>query len=205
MGERPLDSDDTEALIITLGFLGVATHRVLMRYNLAQLLKEPTGSSREHQLDESFTGPERVAETASGPVSFIRTHRGILARATLQIRSRLACSRCLGDYGHSSNLDIEEEFFPTVNLQTGQSQQVPSEANENSHIDGNHVLDLADTIREYVATNMPMKPLCRRECLGLCQRCGADLNLGHCDCQDLPEDPRWLGLAELVKNGRGTE
>jgi uncharacterized protein len=176
-----------------------------MRYNLAQLLKEPIGSSREYQLDESFTGPDCFAEAARGPVSFLRTHRGVLARATLQIRSTLVCSRCLGDYGHSSNLSIEEEFFPTVSVQTGQSQPVPTEAYENSLIDGRHVLDLVDTIREYVVTDMPMKPLCRRECLGLCQWCGADLNSGHCDCQDLPEDPRWLGLAELVKNGRGTE
>ena len=176
-----------------------------MRYNLAQLLKEPTGSSREFNLDESFTGPDRVAETASGPVSFLRTHRGVLARATLEIRANLACGRCLGDYGHSSNLAIEEEFFATVNLQTGQSQPAPYEANDNSLIDGNHVLDLTDTIREYVLTEMPMKPLCRRECLGLCQWCGSDLNLGHCGCSDSPEDPRWGALAGLVKHGRGTE
>ncbi len=100
---------------------------------------------------------------------------------------------------------IEEEFFPTVNLQTGQSQPAPSEANDNSLIDGNHVLDLADIVREYVVTEMPMKPLCRRECLGLCQRCGSDLNLGHCDCSDSPEDPQWGALAGLVKYGRGTE
>lgn len=176
-----------------------------MRYNLAQLLKEPTGSSREYQLDESFTGPDCFAEAARGPVSFLRTHRGVLARATLQIRSTLVCSRCLGDYGHSSNLSIEEEFFPTVSVQTGQSQPVPTEAYENSLIDGRHVLDLADTIRECVVTDMPMKPLCRRECLGLCQSCGADLNLRRCDCQDSPEAPRWLGLPELVKHGCGTE
>ena len=159
-----------------------------MRYNLAQLLKEPIGSSRDYQLDESFTGPERFAEAARGPVNFLRTHQGILATATLQVRSTLACSRCLGDYVQSSQLSIEEEFFPTVNLQTGRSLPPSAEAEEHSLIDSNHVLDLVDTIREYVVTDIPMKPLCRRECLGLCQWCGADLNVGRCDCGDFPSE-----------------
>ena len=176
-----------------------------MRYNLAQLLKEPTGSSRQYQLDESFAGPDSVAEAARGPVNFLRTHRGVLATATLQVRSSLVCSRCLGNYCHSSNLSIEEEFFPTVSVQTGHTQLVPVEADDNSLIDGNHVLDLADVIWEYVVTDTPMKPLCSRECLGLCQWCGADLNSSRCECQDSLEDRRWSALAGLVKHGRSTK
>ena len=170
-----------------------------MRYNIAQLLKEPIGSSREYHLDENFTGPQRFAEVARGPVYILRTHQGILVRATLQVRSTLACSRCLGGYIHSSELSIEEEFFSTVDLQTGRSLPVPAEAEEGSLIDNNHLLDLADTIREYVVTDIPMKPLCRRECLGLCQGCGTDLNLGHCDCDNSPKDPRFRALADLMK------
>jgi uncharacterized protein len=170
-----------------------------MRYNLAQLLKEPIGSSREYHLNESFTGPQRFAEVARGPVNILRTHRGILISAKLQVRATLACSRCLGDYVHSSKLSIEEEFFPTVDVQTGRSQPVPVEAEEGSLIDSDHMLDLFGTIREYVVTDIPMKPLCRRECLGLCQGCGIDLNLGRCDCDNSPKDPRWRALADLMK------
>lgn len=170
-----------------------------MRYNVAGLLKEPIGSNREYQLDENFTGPERFAEMARGPVNILRTHRGLLVRATLEVRSTLPCSRCLGDYVHSSKLSIEEEFFPTVDLQTGRSQPIPTEAEEGSLIDSNHLVDLGGTIREYVVIDTPMKPLCRRECLGLCQGCGTDLNLGRCDCDNLPKDPRWRALADLMK------
>ena len=176
-----------------------------MRYNLAQLLKEPTGSSRQYQLDESFVDPNSFAEAARGPVNFLRTHRGVLARATLQVRSTLVCSRCLGNYCHSSNLSIEEEFFPTISIQTGQAQLVPVEADDNSLIDRNHVLDLADVIREYVVTDAPMKPLCSRDCPGLCQWCGADLNSSRCECQDAPEDRRWWALADLIEHGCSTE
>ena len=170
-----------------------------MRYNVAQLLKEPIGSSREYQLDENFIGPQRFAEVARGPVNILRTHQGILVRATLQVRSTLACGRCLGDYSYASEIPIEEEFFPTVDLQTGRSLPVSADAEEGSLIDSNHLLDLANTIREYVVTDIPMKPLCRQECLGLCQECGTDLNLGHCVCDNSPRDPRWRALADLKK------
>lgn len=176
-----------------------------MRYNLAQLLKEPTGSSRQYQLDESFASPDSFAEATRGPVNFLRTHRGVLATATLQVRSTLVCSRCLGNYCHSSTLSIEEEFFPTVSIQTGQTQLVPVEADDNALIDRNHVLDLGEIIREYVVTDTPMKPLCSRECMGLCQWCGADLNLKGCDCHDSPEDGRWWALSGLMKHGCSTK
>jgi uncharacterized protein len=29
---------------------------------------------------------------------------------------------------------------------------------------------------------IPLKPLCKEECLGLCNKCGADLNKGDCGC-----------------------
>ena len=119
-----------------------------MRCNVAQLLKEPIGSSREYHLDENFTGPQRFAEAARGSVNILRTHQGILVRATLQVRSTLDCSRCLNAYVRSSKLSIEEEFFPTVDLQTGRSQPVPAESEEGSLIDSNHLLDLSDILRE---------------------------------------------------------
>jgi uncharacterized protein len=43
---------------------------------------------------------------------------------------------------------------------------------------------------------MPFAPLCGPDCLGLCERCGGDRNLGECACEPEP-DPRWEGLAGL--------
>jgi uncharacterized protein len=174
-----------------------------MRYNVAQLLKEPVGSTRSYQLDESFTGPQRFAEWACGPVHMLRTHQSILVNATLQIQSTLACARCLGDFVRSSELCIEEEFFPTVDLQTGRDLSVSNEAEEGSLLDSSHMLDLSDTIREYVVTDAPMKPLCQEECSGLCPGCGTNLNLGLCDCDVSAKDPRWHSLANLMEQQKG--
>ncbi|MBK8278156.1 MAG: DUF177 domain-containing protein [Nitrospira sp.] len=50
---------------------------------------------------------------------------------------------------------------------------------------GDH-LDLAPMLREQVILASPMHPLCTNDCLGLCARCGHDLNGGPCRCGDVP-------------------
>ncbi len=167
-----------------------------MRYNVAQLLKEPIGSARSYQLDEKFTGPQRCADWARGPVNMIRVHHGILVRATVEVRSNLICGRCLGEFPSASQLMVEEEFFPTVDPQSGRKMPRPEEV---ALIDSNHILDLTAVIDEYVITNLPMKPLCQLDCKGLCQVCGLDQNLESCNCASQTVDPRWRALAGLAQ------
>lgn len=174
-----------------------------MRYNVAQLLKEPIGSSREYQLDENFTGPQRFANKASGPVSILRTHHGVLLRATVGIQSSMTCARCLNEFASDSEILIEEEFFPKVDLATGRSLPCPTEVEEGSLIDSSHILDLSATIYGYVVSSLPMKPLCSFDCRGLCQVCGANLNLGNCGCGGQHRDPRWQALAGLAREEKG--
>ena len=52
-----------------------------MQYSLAQLFKEPTGSTRDYIVDESFIGPEDGLDRAQGWVRVTRTHEGFLVRA----------------------------------------------------------------------------------------------------------------------------
>ena len=169
-----------------------------MRYNVAQLLKEPIGSSRSYQLDEIFAGPHRSADTVSGPVLMVRVHHGILVTATVEVRSNLICSRCLGEFSSASQLMVEEEFFPTVDPQSGRKVPRRDDAEEAGLIDRNHVLDLTGITNEYVITNLPMKPLCKPDCKGLCQLCGVNQNLESCACASQSIDPRWHALAGLA-------
>ncbi len=169
-----------------------------MRFNVAQLLKEPIGSERGYQLDENFTGSQRVTEMVRGPVHMSRTHQGVLVRAALETRCALTCSRCLGAFSRSSTLSLEEEFFPLVDIRGGRSLFQLDEPEDRRVIDTRHVLDLTEVVREYAVTDLPMKPLCRPGCLGLCQACGAERNLNRCDCSAFPRDSRWGALAGLA-------
>jgi uncharacterized protein len=52
-------------------------------------------------------------------------------------------------------------------------------------------------VLEQIALNVPMKPLCREDCRGICPVCGIDRNESSCDCAAQTVDPRWAGLAAL--------
>jgi uncharacterized protein len=57
--------------------------------------------------------------------------------------------------------------------------------------------DSRPLVLEQVALGVPMKPLCREDCRGLCPVCGVDRNESSCDCAAQTTDPRWAGLAAL--------
>ena len=176
-----------------------------MQYNVAQLLLEPTGSTRsfsvERSLEPSFEEPPdspQEVEGSRGSVRMLRTHRGILVRAWLDVESSLNCSRCLADYRRASSLDFEEEFIPVVDLATGKTIAGDLEDNGFFRIGGDHILDLNEAVRQYAIVDQPMKPLCNENCSGLCHWCGSNLNLGPCGCRGDAIDPRWGALAGLL-------
>ena len=159
-----------------------------MRYNVAQLLQEPIGSTRSYQLEEAFSGPGQVADTARGLVRLLRTHQGVMVNADLEVQVPLTCSRCLGEFTWDSIFVMEVEFFPTVDVDTGH-QLFPEEDLENGSIDDSHNLDLTDVLHQYVVADLPMKPLCQPDCLGLCQACGINRNEKECECENRPGGP----------------
>ena len=59
-------------------------------------------------------------------------------------------------------------------------------------------LDLSGLLRESVLLNLPIQPLCRAECRGLCPRCGVNLNDTSCQCRSQAVDPRLLPLQHLL-------
>ena len=58
-------------------------------------------------------------------------------------------------------------------------------------------LDLRPALREQWLLNVPGYALCRDDCKGLCPTCGAELNVGPCDCASTSADPRWDALRKL--------
>jgi uncharacterized protein len=53
-------------------------------------------------------------------------------------------------------------------------------------------------LRDAVVLEMPFSPLCKQDCLGLCEICGGDRNLGECPGH-AAIDPRWAALDVLVQ------
>ena len=60
--------------------------------------------------------------------------------------------------------------------------------------------DINDEVFARLCFEFPMVPLCSEDCKGLCLKCGQNLNLGDCGCEDDNIDPRWEGLKAIMDN-----
>ena len=141
----------------------LSENRLTGLVNVAQLLKEPTGSSRSYDASEVIQGqPEGSLQ---GGIALIHAGQGILVQGKLSAHVELVCSRCLKPFPYSLSFSFEEEFLPTIDVSSGLPLPLPEES-EGFTIDGNHILDLGEVIRQYILLNLPMKPLCQPDCAG---------------------------------------
>jgi uncharacterized protein len=58
-------------------------------------------------------------------------------------------------------------------------------------------VDLVPLARDALLLELPLAPLCRSDCVGLCPKCGADRSEQPCDCIDQPGHPVWAALDSL--------
>ncbi|HEX9896458.1 MAG TPA: DUF177 domain-containing protein [Dehalococcoidales bacterium] len=171
-----------------------------MQINVAQFLKSDQGTTRVVRIDDIF-GDESAQIPVRGELKLTHINRRILVQGKLTIDVPLVCSRCLKPFICSLPLNIEEEYHPSIDIDTGSKLPSPDESGAFT-IDERHILDLTESIRQYKVMALPMKPLCREECAGICPTCGKNLNEGPCDCPSDEADPRWAELLKLKNKGR---
>ena len=197
-----------------------------LTFNVAQLLKEPIGATRNGQvvaglfgllpeLEQTAPAAHREQDTPvspkldatmreqagepvlTGPVRLMHTQGGVLVQGRLYALATLSCSRCLELVSVPLDVELEEIFTPTIDILTG--RPVKSEEEDRAlWIDDRHLLDLGEVLRQDVLVALPMHVVCREECRGLCPVCGQNLNQGSCGCTPEP-DARWAALLDLLK------
>lgn len=109
--------------------------------------------------------------------------------------ARVLCSRCLEVLTPAVALEVDLLLQPCP---TGRQEEVELGV-EDLEVDfyRGDVLDVGELLRSETHLALPMKPLCRPGCLGLCPTCGANRNLGGCGCPGRQPDPRWARLREF--------
>lgn len=172
-----------------------------MRYSVSRLLKGPVGAQENHAVQEPIDqvpADLRAVSPLTGRVKMLRTDRGVLVIARLALTVRSVCSRCGEEISILLSIDFNEEFPPTVDILTGLPVSHPSDE-QAFLIDEHHELDIGEAVQEYGLLALPMQPLCRSDCAGLCNQCGLNLNYGRCNCTATSEDPRWAALRSLLQ------
>ena len=156
---------------------------------VADLLRR-SGNHREEHLEAELDGlvviSSRVVE--GEPISLdLRLESlndGIVARGVVHIPWQGECRRCLRPVRDVLDVPVYEVF-----------EDEPVEG-ETSKLDLDRI-DLEPLARETVLLELPMAPLCRDDCAGLCPECGGDRNAGDCGHTAEPVDRRWAALDEL--------
>ena len=167
-----------------------------MKFNVSSLLKETAGATRAYEIDEAVR-IDGAQQHLTGHARFDRTPRGVLVRAQLSGETPETCGRCLKPLALTVPLTIEEEYLPTADVVTGAVIEVPEGEEDAYRINKQHMLDLTEPIEQYWSLALPMAPVCREDCPGLCLECGMELgDAGH-QCSREQVDARWLKLQNL--------
>jgi uncharacterized protein len=114
---------------------------------------------------------------------------------------RLACGRCLDHFDRPVDLEFELLYLPHAH-NVGEGELEVEEDDLATAFYRDEVIDLGQLMREQFYLALPMKPLCREECKGLCPVCGANRNQVACTCETTWEDPRLAGLKALLDRNR---
>ena len=161
-------------------------------FNVAGLLGDPVGIDRTFEIaDARVELPDELelAEPISGQVRLTRTNRGILADARLTTALAGECARCLRPVTTPIEIVLEEEYLPTIDLQTGRPVDVTAEP-EALRLTDHHELDLEPSVSDAISLAEPIAPLDRPDCPGLCVVCGVPLDEGEHNHPDDDIDPR---------------
>jgi uncharacterized protein len=130
---------------------------------------------------------------------------GVLVTGTATAVATGECARCLGPVASTVTVSLLELYQYPEERPRGSKRQEnwhdeadeSDDADEVRFLDGD-LLDLEPAFRDTVVLALPIAPLCRDDCPGLCVTCGVPLaeagpEHGH---EDQP-DPRWAGLEKL--------
>ena len=130
----------------------------------------------------------------------IRVGEMVEVEGTVESRVRLSCSRCLAEYDEplvSSFALTYAREMPEVTDEAGGDEVELSAEEMGLILFHGEEIDLREAIAEQVIMALPMRPLCREECRGLCPQCGANLNETDCGCERPALNVKFAALKEL--------
>jgi uncharacterized protein len=156
---------------------------------VADLLSRPGNTRHEHL--EAVLGELAVLGShvpANGTVvldlELQSVNDGIVAKGTVQAPWVGECRRCLQPVERVLEADVLEIFED--NPVDGETRQLDHDR-----------IDLEPVARETILLELPLAPLCKDDCAGLCAECGADRNTVDCGHGQELGDARWSALDQL--------
>ena len=167
-------------------------------------LRRPGARDGGRGNERKFTGRDSRLEIELQGDLFVFTEVRVEGQATnvggkiyvkggIEATAGMTCGCCLTPFTIPVTTFFEETYYDADGVDQG-------DRDDAGRIYSGEKIDLRDVIIESLVLVMPMKPVCRQGCQGLCPSCGANLNTDPCNCSPRAPDPRLAGLGEYLKN-----
>lgn len=144
---------------------------------------EPTAFAVEGNSDRV-----QILETARFAGKVARSGTDVYLTGTVTGLVELGCSRCLQMFAFPLQSRVEVHYIRRPDP-LAEEVELEREDLEQCIYQGEEI-DVAPEIRDHLLLSIPLKPLCKEDCSGLCSRCGANLNLERCECAVEEENHR---------------
>ena len=161
-----------------------------MLLNLREVIELPGGKvsfEYEPDMSEAIGGSIAGFRENARAAGSVANNAGMLTfSCKIDTVCICVCARCLKEFEYPVHKTV------TANItESGVGENPDGYFLSGDGIDATEII-----VTEFIL-DMSDKLLCRDDCAGLCQKCGADLNSGVCDCpKDI--DPRLAVLGQLL-------
>ena len=177
-----------------------------MEFKVSELEREPIEFDLELAPGAVDLGQEatQVGSLATqGQAEVLHEHRGPKEIvADIRLRGQFAgrfegpCARCVEPVEIPLAAEFDLIFRPAAADREATERSITAQETEIGYYLKDSLL-LEDVLREQVLLSLPVRTLCKPDCKGLCQRCGANRNSQACSCEDGPSALRWEALSGL--------
>ena len=101
----------------------------------------------------------------------------------------VVCSKCAEEFNQKEKFTIEYSLCSALDN---------PEENEDYIVLEGGMLDLEELAQASIILNLPIRFICKKDCKGLCHKCGVNLNSDRCKCSKKEIDPRLVKLKEYL-------
>jgi uncharacterized protein len=123
----------------------------------------------------------------------------VLINGHAEAAGTVSCGRCLKEFQYPISSNFSVEYLPDKEHRELTEHELRQGELDTSYYKDDEI-DLENLIREQILLAVPMKPLCKTECLGICPKCGENLNVRLCTCSTKEIDPRLAKLKEFKQS-----
>jgi uncharacterized protein len=148
-----------------------------MKLDISHLIKASFGQKESFniELHKEQIDEDVLAERTKGELTLTRLDEEILAVFCGSAKVKVLCDRCVCEY----YLDLPLNFSQVYVINRAQADT------EKIAVEKDSTIDIPEPIRQEILAALPVKKLCKKDCLGICAHCGVDLNEGKCKCKEV--------------------